>query len=152
MTTLTLALLVLAAEPLTREKIEAHYTQVRDALTAKDFDKFIGLVEPAKERPLPPKDVFADAAPTILEMAYPELSKTKFIKTESKKDFAGYWMITDPDDANYLTITFLKLHGGPKGWKLLGTMFSSSVRRGKDAAEDEAIIKKEIAKNPQLRL
>jgi hypothetical protein len=134
-----------------RAELETVYNKVRAAVKAKDYDAFLALVEPAKDRPAPPKAVFADAAPMILD-GFPDLATTKFVKIGVSGDWAGYYALTDLDDKNFVTVAVFRFHRVAAGWKLSGAVASSSLPKAATAAEDQKAVAKEIETNESFRL
>src|SRR4051812_48442612 len=96
-------------------ELEAVYNSVRAKLLAKDFDGFTALIEPAKERPTPPKDVWLEAAPFILDM-YPELAQTRFQRTAVSSDWAAYYTLIELDDVNFINLAMFKFHRVGASW------------------------------------
>lgn len=134
-----------------RADLEALYNKARAAVKAKYYDAFLALVEPAKERPAPPRPVFVDAAEMIL-IGLPDLATTKFLKIAASGDWVGYYALTDLDDKNFVTVSVFRFHKAASGWKLSGGSASSSLPKGETAAEDQKAVAKEIETNKNFQL
>jgi hypothetical protein len=133
-----------------KSELEAAYNSLRKAISDKKYDALSNILEPAKNGiKIPPKEKLNDEAWGGLLEIFQDLSTTKFIKVEQKGDWAGYYMLTDVDDPNYITIDLLKFHKVGGKWKVSGSRFSSSIQKEGDATK---AIEQEIKNNPGFKL
>lgn len=134
-----------------RKELEAAYARLRAAIENKNFSEFAAAVEPAKERPNPPPEMFEEAA-EFMKDAFPTLSAKAFLKIETRGAWAGYYLRTELDDADFTTLTLVKFHKIEGHWKVYGGLFSASFPRSTDPAAEPARIEKELRENPKFKL
>ncbi|MBI4399692.1 hypothetical protein HY570_02990 [Candidatus Micrarchaeota archaeon] len=82
----------------------------------------------------------------------PEIKNSKFIAVKSEGPSAAYYMQTDLDIPDCITITVVRFHKVGTGWKRDDMIYSSSFAKGATEKENQEAIVKEMETNPGLKL
>lgn len=122
-----------------KTQLEQTYTNFRKAIETKDYKTFEKLFEPAKNVSLS-EDKFMQASEMILD-SYPALSTVKYIKTAESGEWAGYYIQSELNDPNYITVDVIKFHKVSGQWKVSGSISGSSFPKDSTTTTIESTIK-----------
>lgn len=114
-----------------RASLETAYLAARASVDEPTPDTFLILVEvpnasPAQEQKL--RDTWSDSqSKTALKsFVFTDLAATEFVQIRQEGDWAGYYYLTDLEDAGHLNVSLMRFHKVGDTWRVHMRLSTSS--------------------------
>lgn len=141
----------------TRENMQELYTKARASVDEATPDTYFTLVEeitndPAKIETFRSRWSEAETKRALKTFALPDLANGIFLEFKQEGDWAGYYYLSELEDASRITIDLVRFHRKDDRWMVYPRGGSSSVEAPATEAERAVTIKEAMADSDVLRL
>lgn len=129
------------------------YTNLRIAISSKDYDKFKSLYHPASNASLPDQEDFTEYGEDLLNF-FPDIHSYEIVKIKSENSFYGIIYLEEYEDLGneYISLNLIRFVKVDQIWRVYG--YTSTVSFDKTGSREDVKkrISEEIEDNEILKI
>lgn len=140
-----------------RQQLEELEAKARASVQEVTPDTFLSFVEQSDTNPeslarFRSRWIEPEAKNALQNFVLPDLSQQKFLEVKQEGDWAGYYYLSDLDQADRLTINVMRFHNVSNTWKVTTQSGVSSIEAGTTETENQALIQAAMKESDALLL